>query len=230
VVTGLCSVWVANSGDGSVTRISPRTGRVVGRISALGPSNSTTLAISGAAVWVSDYLDGPARLVRIDPASGRARGTHQIGYFAPCGDRHRLVLADQRRPVLDVLNPATSTVVATVHVPTPLLVGPRCLLGTTLYGTGLHTGRVYRVDLRTGHIATSRSSDAFGAPVLTPHTVAVTTADGAVLQLSRPTLRPVSRTALGVGQADNQAPTGDTYGFGHLWIVGFQQDGELFRP
>jgi len=51
VVSGHGSVWVANAGDGTVSRIDPVTGRVI-RTIAVGGS-PTGLAVTDDAVWVT---------------------------------------------------------------------------------------------------------------------------------------------------------------------------------
>jgi YVTN family beta-propeller protein len=59
------SVWVANSGDGTVSRIDPATNRVTATIGVGG--NPARLTADAGAVWVAN----PAALQRIDPATNR---------------------------------------------------------------------------------------------------------------------------------------------------------------
>jgi YVTN family beta-propeller protein len=65
------SVWVANSGDGTVSRIDPATNRVTATIGVDG--NPARLTADAGAVWVAN----PAALQRIDP------GTNQVVQTMP---------------------------------------------------------------------------------------------------------------------------------------------------
>jgi len=65
VALGEGSVWVANSSDGSLTRIDAVSGAVIKTI-ALGAGATDVVAGAGA-VWVSD--EAGDRVFRIDPSS-----------------------------------------------------------------------------------------------------------------------------------------------------------------
>jgi DNA-binding SARP family transcriptional activator len=65
VATGHGSVWVANAGAGTVTRINPRTRRTIATIGIGEPASS--LAVTKNAVWVGNGSDGT--VYRIDPSS-----------------------------------------------------------------------------------------------------------------------------------------------------------------
>ena len=71
VTTGAAAVWVANSLDGTVTRIDPATNTVRATIPVGDGPNG--IAVVDGAVWVSNELAGT--LSRIDPASGTRRPT-----------------------------------------------------------------------------------------------------------------------------------------------------------
>ena len=79
IAFGEGAVWVANTGDDSVTRIDPATGATrtigVGR----GP---TAVAVGSGAVWVANTADGTVS--RIDPATNGSCETIEIGN-APYG-------------------------------------------------------------------------------------------------------------------------------------------------
>jgi virginiamycin B lyase len=60
---GAGSVWVANGGDGTVSRIDPRSGQTVGKPIAVG-APLTDLTTRGKAVWV---LRGNGQVKRIEP-------------------------------------------------------------------------------------------------------------------------------------------------------------------
>jgi len=67
VAVGAGAVWVANSGDGTVDRLDPATGRVTGRPTTVGPG-PLAVAIGEGGVWVATG-DGMVR--RIDPRTRR---------------------------------------------------------------------------------------------------------------------------------------------------------------
>jgi YVTN family beta-propeller protein len=68
IAVGHGSVWVANHGSGSVSRVDPGTDRVIATI-ALGRGPARIVIASGS-VWVTD--DREPRLWRIDPRTNRA--------------------------------------------------------------------------------------------------------------------------------------------------------------
>jgi DNA-binding beta-propeller fold protein YncE len=50
-------VWVANAGDGTVTRIEPAKGEVVGEPIAVG-EDPIGIAVGAGAVWTANFHDG----------------------------------------------------------------------------------------------------------------------------------------------------------------------------
>jgi YVTN family beta-propeller protein len=77
VVIGQGAVWVANRLDNSVSRIDPKTNRVVATIPV--PDGVADLAVGGDAVWAGGDRRGVARVIRIDPRSNRAVATVPVG-------------------------------------------------------------------------------------------------------------------------------------------------------
>ena len=71
VAAGAGSVWVANTGDETVSRIDPGSGKPVGAPIAVG-EDPGAVAVGAGAVWVANYGDGT--VTRIDPRAGRAVG------------------------------------------------------------------------------------------------------------------------------------------------------------
>lgn len=69
------SLWVANFGDGTVSRVDPVHRRVIATIRAGGGAIST--ARVGRQIWVANY-DG-ASITRIDPATNRVIATVSTG-------------------------------------------------------------------------------------------------------------------------------------------------------
>lgn len=70
------SGWVSNTGDSTITRFDPATGRVIGTVPLSGGLLGPLLA-TPTAVWVSVY--GGARLVQLDPPTGRVTRTLAVG-------------------------------------------------------------------------------------------------------------------------------------------------------
>ena len=76
IATDAHAVWVANSGDGSVSRIEPGTNAIADSISAgQGPA---AVATSGDAVWVA--LGDAGSVARIDPRTDNVTATIAIGH------------------------------------------------------------------------------------------------------------------------------------------------------
>jgi YVTN family beta-propeller protein len=76
IATDARAVWVANAGDNSLSRIDPRTNRVV---QAIGVGKSpAAVATGGGAVWVA--LGDDASVARIDPRTNRVTATIRIGH------------------------------------------------------------------------------------------------------------------------------------------------------
>jgi YVTN family beta-propeller protein len=76
VAAGTGAVWVANTGDETVTRIDPRAGRAVGSPIPVGEDPRAIVA-GGGAVWVANFGDGTVS--RIDPATNRAGPPIAVG-------------------------------------------------------------------------------------------------------------------------------------------------------
>jgi serine/threonine-protein kinase len=70
------SAWVANEGDGTVTRVNLRTRRVHGGAIHVG-KNPRGVATGGGSVWVANF--GGGSVTRIDARSGRVRQTVPVG-------------------------------------------------------------------------------------------------------------------------------------------------------
>jgi DNA-binding beta-propeller fold protein YncE/predicted Ser/Thr protein kinase len=65
------SVWVANTGDGTVSRIHPRSGRPLGAPIEVG-EDPVAVAVGAGSVWVANFGDGT--ITRINARSGRPIG------------------------------------------------------------------------------------------------------------------------------------------------------------
>ena len=68
LATGEGSVWTLNQGDGSVSRIDPKTNKVVATIEVGVPGEGGDIAVGEGSVWVTSF-EFP--LSRIDPAPNK---------------------------------------------------------------------------------------------------------------------------------------------------------------
>jgi DNA-binding beta-propeller fold protein YncE len=78
IAVGFGSVWVANRGDGTVTRLDAGTGRPQGEPIAAGRAPGA-LAVTRSAVLALDADTG--EVLEIDPRSGRVRRLRRIAGF-----------------------------------------------------------------------------------------------------------------------------------------------------
>jgi YVTN family beta-propeller protein len=76
VALGGGSVWVANTGDETVSRIDAKSKQVTATIPA--PSYNGTIAASGGSVWVASRIPAGARVSRIDPRVDRVAKTFTV--------------------------------------------------------------------------------------------------------------------------------------------------------
>jgi YVTN family beta-propeller protein len=108
------AVWVANQGDGTVSRIDPSTDAVVATI----PVDASPVGISAGAggVWVASGGDRAPTVSRIDPTSNTVVATIPLS-AAPssiaAGDGGVWVVSSHDREVL-LIDPATDRVAGTV--------------------------------------------------------------------------------------------------------------------
>jgi YVTN family beta-propeller protein len=68
VATGEGSVWTMNGGDGTVSRIDPKTNKVTETIKSGVAGTSGTIVVGEGSVWLSA---SGTPLTRIDPAANR---------------------------------------------------------------------------------------------------------------------------------------------------------------
>ena len=118
-------MWVANSGDGTVSRIDTATGKVTRQVQV--GSRPDGIAVAGGAVWVANGRDGTVS--RVDPATGTVSSPVFVG-AGPEGitATHGAVWVTC---ALDLsvwrLDPATGRVVAVIRVgdgPHAVAAGP----------------------------------------------------------------------------------------------------------
>jgi class 3 adenylate cyclase/streptogramin lyase len=224
VAVGDGAVWVANSSDGTVSRIDPRTRAVVRTIGNLG-GDVSDIATGFGAVWIAGGSDGT--LTRIDPrlnAVTRTLTFRSSTLFHP-------------RPVFNVatgagsvwftygqsilrLDPRTNAVTKRIAVKPPLAIafGDGALWVTTI------DDRVLRIDPATGS-----TTAAFSLPT---QVVAPVLGGGSVWVLERAQLPyPYTLQANRIWSLDTDtgavlntaatgpAPSGLAWGDGTLWCA-----------
>jgi YVTN family beta-propeller protein len=151
-VAGLGSVWVANYGSSTISRVDPHTNRVTGTVRV--GSEPCGLALGGGALWVDGY--GTESVERVDPRSLRRTKVIHSGlsvWDVAFDGRH--VWADNNGDGTVVeIDPATNRVVRRIHVggsPTGLAV----LDGSLWVGSNGYGDRsFFRVEVRTGAVTT----------------------------------------------------------------------------
>jgi DNA-binding beta-propeller fold protein YncE len=143
------AVWVANTGDGTVSRIDARSGKPVGTPIEVG-EDPGAVAVGAGSVWVANFGDGT--VTRIDARAGRP-----VGEPIPVGrgptdlavGRGRIWVATELDRVVKI-NPRTGRVAGP-----PIIVksgGALALGGDVLWVADQLDGTIRAVDTRTGEI------------------------------------------------------------------------------
>jgi YVTN family beta-propeller protein len=189
VAVGDGFVWIANSGEGTVSKVDPRTNRPVGRIVVGSPQGLVgcesgsihqtphgdfrirncdlpkAVATSTGAVWAGR---GDTRsLVRIDPASDRVVATIPVGvepWYIAASDT-AVWLTDWRVNTVVRVDPASDQVVATIsNLPagtTGLAITPGAV-----WVASSRDNMLTRIDTTTNQVITSLPTDLTPLPVL----------------------------------------------------------------
>jgi virginiamycin B lyase len=140
---------VASYNDGSLTRIDPRTNRVVGRPIPVGggPNN---VAFSHGAVWVTDFDGG--RILRVEESTGRtvAKIPAGSGLSGIATTSEAIWVTDWDRDELLRVDPSTNLVVARISMgPAPAGVAAR---EGSVWVTDYWDGTVRRIDAETNEV------------------------------------------------------------------------------
>lgn len=153
IVIGHGSVWVANAGDGTVTRIDQISGKVLGTTRYASHSNAAApITIVGSTVWVADTAAGTLR--RLDARSGKLVGApvnaggHPVAITSAAS---ALWLANYNNNTVARIDPSSGTPIGT-----PIRVGshPKRLgvgMGS-VWVANAGEGTVTRIDAGTGRV------------------------------------------------------------------------------
>lgn len=211
LAAGSGSLWSADSGAGTVSRISPTKRKVIATI-RVGQAPSS-VAAGGGAIWVGDFTANA--LYRIDPATNRVAATIQLEgpatgiARAPDGT---MWVAEYSAGTVAHVDPATDAVVGRVTV------GGRAEALAFAHGRLWVTnggGYVTAVDPADGtqvaRIAIGRDVDAIAA---TPEGLWATTYDaGIVARIDPAKAKVVRKLRLANGNA-----SGVTFARGSVWV------------
>jgi DNA-binding beta-propeller fold protein YncE len=147
IAAGAKTIWVASERDGTLTRLNPASGRVVGRALSIGPGISG-IAVGSKWLWATNPRRGD--LLRIDPRSGRVLKTIHLGGSpgAIALGGGRVFVADERGAGVAAVSSAGGHVYRRGMPPhaAPL----RLAVGAGgLWVSSASTGSVRRIDLGT---------------------------------------------------------------------------------
>ena len=143
------SVWVANTGNGTVSRIDPQSGKPVGAPIGVG-EDPGAIAVGAGSVWVANFGDGT--VTRIDARSGQPIGGPIAVGRGPTDvvvGRGRVWVATELDRVVR-LNSRTGRVAGA-----PIVVksgGALALGGDVLWAADELDGTLRAIDTRTGEI------------------------------------------------------------------------------
>jgi serine/threonine-protein kinase len=153
IAIGRGTVWVANAGDGTVTGIDERSGKVLGTISYSNHADMTAaITIGHKTVWVADSADGTVQ--RIDAVKGQLFGSpivvggHPSAITVAAGD---IWVANYDRNTVARIDETSGRLIGG-----PIQVGrdPTRIAASNsgLWVTNAGDGTVSRIDLRSGRV------------------------------------------------------------------------------
>jgi YVTN family beta-propeller protein len=223
-------VWVANAGDGTISRVDEESGRVLGTIPYAGHLGAAApITLWQHALWVGDNSSGTVD--RIDPASGKMIGSPIAVGGQPCAftvASGSLWIADCNDTIARI-RPAGANQSSTP--PSPALIhvatGPKRMTGArdSVWAANLDHGTITRIDASTGSVLAT-------VPVGS-HPAAISFLQGRlwVADRDRNTVTPFDASsgarrgpAIDVGRAPRRISVGD----GDLWVAN-SADGTVSR-
>jgi YVTN family beta-propeller protein len=217
VAVGFGSVWVANSADGSVSRIDPATATVVATIRV--GSTPFGVAAGEGAVWVTNQDDDS--LSRIDPATNLVAQTIPVGML-PIGvavTPGAVWVANHHGDSVVRVDPKTNRVVKTVSVGSTPIGGPAHMasgVGSVWVGVP-DVGAVVRIDAAANRVRSAKvaSGGLCGDLALAPNAVWVA-GGGCAVGITRidPATRKTAATLVGGDEV-----AGLALGGGGLWYT-----------
>jgi DNA-binding beta-propeller fold protein YncE/predicted Ser/Thr protein kinase len=212
------AVWVANTGDETVTRLNPTTGQREGRPIPVG-EDPRAMAAGGGAVWVANFGDGTVS--RIATATNRAGPPIPVGRGPTdieVGGGTAWVATERDRVAR--LDPATGR---PTGPPLPVRSGGPLAIGAgRLWVSDPDDGTVRSIDTQSSRVVDSPIP--VGAPVadlaVSPRFMWVTLAnEDAVRRIELRADNPANRTVPIAGR-----PHRIVRGGGRLWVTGLENE------
>jgi hypothetical protein len=148
VAFGGTSIWVANYGSGTVSKINPTTNTVTATVTV--GTNPSGVGFDGTNVWVTN--NGSGTVSKINPTTNTVTATVTVG-TGPSGvgfDGTSVWVANQSSGTVSKINPTTNTVTATVTVGT----NPSGVAfdGTSIWVTNINSGTVSNINPATNTV------------------------------------------------------------------------------
>ena len=222
------SVWVANYGSATLSRVDPSTNRVTGTVKVgAGPCG---LAAGAGSIWVDGY--GTDTVERVNPHTLKRTRAIPAGpaVWDVAFDGRYVWADDNTNGTVVKIDPRRNVVVRRFHIggnPTGLAiaagslwVGSNGLLDRTFFRISIATGRITRISpgcTRPAYFAVAKA----GAVWVT--CVGDTISNGLALRFDPRTNRVVARVRVGVNPGDGAIDT-----HGRIWIPN-KADGTVSR-
>jgi len=210
VAVGAGAVWVADSGDGTVDRVSPQSNTVVARIVVgTGPDCVTVFANS---VWVTNSLS--ATVSEIDPAQNAVVRTITTGAepAGVAGGDGALWVVDEGNATVQELDPSTGE---QVSAPISVGKGPTAVVfgAGAAWVTNTLDGTLSRIDPADDGVITSLAEAGAEGVAIAGDRVWVSNEDAGTLSEFSSADANVRTLAV------SSAPTGLDYSDGRLWVT-----------
>jgi YVTN family beta-propeller protein len=153
------AVWVANSGDGTVSRIDPATDQLVATIDVGGQHSNIDITSVDGAVWVTTAGD---LVQRIDSESNEVVATLDVpAPIHPATGFDAVWVSDYDAGSVTRIDPATNEVAATIPVPGSEPHGI-AILDDSVWVAMDDTGDVVRIDPVTNQATATWRTGSFG--------------------------------------------------------------------
>ena len=147
------TVWVANTEDGTVSRIDASTNQVVDTLT-IGEKGGTygspwATAMGAGSLWVTD--NAADAIVRIDPATNEVLATIplEVEPFSLNANEEAVWVSALDADQVIRIDPKTNAVVATIEVPSPANFA---FTDRAVWVTNLRIGKVTRIDPQTNAV------------------------------------------------------------------------------
>lgn len=220
IAVGASAVWVADSGDGTVVRISPLTNTIVATVAVgTGPSS---LSLFDNRLWVTDSL--AASISEIDPTTNAVVKTVPTGPEPAgiAGGSGALWVADEGNGTVERLDPYTGQ---ELSAPIPVGNGPTSVAfgDGAAWVTNSLDGSLARVDATNESVTTSPAGAGANGVAVAGNRIWVSNEDGGTMSEFSPAGVTVGTLAV------RSAPTGVAYSDGRLWVASDGLGAEVHR-